>query len=139
MRFRSNLAYRYFISYYSPFNPALYEKLKALSLTPAISLKRGYFGPFLVTCFSTFEQPKVASYFAPAWYKDPLLRRKNDCFGDAFGVLGQPLRPSAAAAAIIEEQICVLFSIAALLLRLFYCGHKITFTFLYSKFLQISD
>ena len=29
-----------------------------------------------------------------------LLRRQNNYFGDAFGVLRQPLRPSAAAAAI---------------------------------------
>ena len=31
-----------------------------------------------------------------------LLRRKNDCFGAKFGVLRQPLRPAAAAAAIDE-------------------------------------
>ena len=32
--------------------------------------------------------------------KTPLLRCKNDCYSDAFGMLRQPLQPSAAAAAI---------------------------------------
>ena len=59
-----------------------------------------------------------------------LLWRQNDYFGDAFGVLWQPLRPGAAAAAIDgrnrRAKLCTVFycgsSTAALLLRLFYCG-----------------
>ena len=78
------------------------------------------------------------SYF---WYgiKTLLWRRKNNCFGDAFGVLRQPLRPSAAAAAIenaaIEKPLLLRpFSIAAAAVE-----EQITFTFMYSTFLQISD
>ena len=88
---------------------------------------------------TSIEMGKAPSGIGAGHIKTLLLRRKHDYFGDKFGVLQQPLRPGAAAAAIEKaaiKKLTKIFFYCAFLLRqyiyysfrlrryLVYCGAR---------------
>ena len=77
----------------------------------AMNPNKGLNGEFL-PCKLTLKMEQIISYQAERtqrWlkigsYKDASVAAQNDCFGAQFGVLRQPLRLAAAAAAIEKAQ-----------------------------------
>ena len=65
-------------------------------------------------------------YYFYRSYKDASVAAQNDCFGAQFGVLRQPLRPAAAAAAIDEKRRCNrIFFLILVYCGFFYCGYHL--------------